>query len=215
MTMQRVYDPDTKQYEMQWVLPADVPPGAPTLLPGDTGPGRSLPLFTTAARNALGASLFRGLTIFNTDTGAIEVYYGATTLWMPPWNLPWGEVAYALAAPQSGIGAATLATATITALANRKYRITAAVTLKIAAGSTTATVNVTANGVSSGIRATLGLAASERSLIVIGYRTPAAGSIAYALTEAPDAGTVDANSIQSETFVLVEDVGPNGSAPSP
>lgn len=53
----------------------------------------SVSVLTTAQRNALaGSDLWRGRTIFNTDTGGIEVYYGATTTWKPPWNLPWGTV---------------------------------------------------------------------------------------------------------------------------
>lgn len=62
-----------------------------------------------------------------TDTGELLVYYGATTLWKPPWALPWGQVAFVEdgTVNQTGITAVTDLTgitATWTAVANRRYR---------------------------------------------------------------------------------------------
>lgn len=36
-----------------------------------------------------------GRSIYETDTGSFLVYYGSTTGWRPPWQLPWGEVLFA------------------------------------------------------------------------------------------------------------------------
>lgn len=47
----------------------------------------------SASRAAQITSPTRGLVSFLTDSGALEVYYGATTGWAKPWNLPQGPVA--------------------------------------------------------------------------------------------------------------------------
>src|SRR5215211_7992577 len=86
---------------------------------------------TTTQRNALsGGALYRGRTIFNTTTGGLEVYYGATTLWRPPWNTKWTRAGGAEnTAGQTGIGTSftdvTSLSVTFTALANRRYKVLA------------------------------------------------------------------------------------------
>lgn len=44
---------------------------------------------------------FKGQTIIEADTGNLMIYYGATLGWKPPWNLPWGELAYSIV-PSTG-----------------------------------------------------------------------------------------------------------------
>lgn len=47
---------------------------------------------TSTTRPTVG--LVNGVTtIYETDTGLVLVYYGATTGWRPPWGQPWGRVA--------------------------------------------------------------------------------------------------------------------------
>ncbi len=70
-----------------------------------------------------------GQAIFETDTGAVSVWYGATVGWAPPWNTGWGVVAVAAGGSQTGpgIGASTVdingTTVTFDTVANRRYRV--------------------------------------------------------------------------------------------
>lgn len=66
----------------------------------------------------------------NTVTKALLVYYGSVTGYTPPWNLPWGVVAYkSLASTSGGHPAGSWATpstlkASFTAVAGRLYKVT-------------------------------------------------------------------------------------------
>jgi hypothetical protein len=82
-----------------------------TGLPGPPGPtGNAVQRLTISQRNALtGADLYRGLMIFNIDTGGVEVYYGTVTGWRAPWNTAWG-----LAATATQIGGTSPSISTIT-----------------------------------------------------------------------------------------------------
>lgn len=51
----------------------------------------SVPQFAnSAARSAAIVSPVVGTFSYLLDTGSLEVYYGATTGWRPPWRQPWG-----------------------------------------------------------------------------------------------------------------------------
>ena len=68
-----------------------------------------------------------GMTVYELDTNALKVYAGATTGWVPPWNLPWGVVGYAtLTATQNVTGSdpvdVTHLSVEFTALPGRLYR---------------------------------------------------------------------------------------------
>ena len=45
---------------------------------------------SSAARSSAISSPEVGMTTYLTDTGSLEVYYGATTGWRKPWAMPWG-----------------------------------------------------------------------------------------------------------------------------
>lgn len=90
---------------------------------------------SSAARSSAISSPEVGMTTYLTDTGSLEVYYGATTGWRPPWARPWGLVPVTSGANPDVVTAnqnftsATVTditglTATFTAVANRNYRVT-------------------------------------------------------------------------------------------
>lgn len=76
------------------------------------------------------ASPYRGQTIYETNTGRLLVYYGATTGWQPPWGQPWGFM-NGIALPTSFTQSSTSTfdvtgmSVTFTATNNRFYKISA------------------------------------------------------------------------------------------
>jgi len=88
---------------------------------------QTVQVFTnSSARSAAITSPTRGLVSFLTDSGALEVYYGATTGWARPWNQPWGNVSEVILGTDSHYAPATWV-APITwngtgLIANRLYR---------------------------------------------------------------------------------------------
>ena len=73
---------------------------------------------------AQGGALLLGMAIFETDTYKLLQYTTATTLWVPPWNLPWGDLAYAQATATQGLTTTptdlTSITVTFTVVAGRR-----------------------------------------------------------------------------------------------
>ena len=101
----------------------------------------SVPQFAnSAARSAAIVSPVVGTFSYLLDTGRLEVYYGATTGWRPPWSRPWGLVAATsggtnglswrhtlsvdYSTPAGSDVAVTNGSITINALANRLYKCT-------------------------------------------------------------------------------------------
>lgn len=178
--------------------------------------------FTTAQRDALaGANLWRGRIIFNSDTGAVEAYYGATTGWKPPWNVAWGEVVKTTnSATTAGITAYTdVAAAAFTAVANRRYKITfigngtiVTATANVAAAITDNTPTI----IQTQPQGTLA-AGGFWPWFVMCEVNPSAGSITYRGRVAVLAGggsiTLTGTATQLH-YLLVEDMGPNGNAPA-
>lgn len=83
----------------------------------------------SASRAAAITSPTRGLVSFLTDTGALEVYYGATTGWARPWNQPWGApvapASITVSQTFSSTGAVDMTSSSLTFAytANRRYRL--------------------------------------------------------------------------------------------
>lgn len=72
-----------------------------------------------------------GTVIYESDTYKLLQYTTATTGWVPPWNLPWGFVAYAYNAPPTNTAMTnyTVVTTNLTGVpANRRYKVTATIT---------------------------------------------------------------------------------------
>lgn len=73
---------------------------------GNQGFQGSSPNYYIGAQASPPSPLSTGLTWYQTDTGKLLIYYGATTGWQPPWQDPWGIVV-ATAGGTSGKGFAT------------------------------------------------------------------------------------------------------------
>lgn len=73
------------------------------------------------------SNLYRGMTIWESDTGKTYVYYGATSTWLPPWEQPWGFVTDTSQLSNGATsGTTSLAvgqTSSFTVPANRRIRI--------------------------------------------------------------------------------------------
>lgn len=193
---------------------------------GPPGPvGTGVTLLTTAQRNALsGGNLYRGLTIFNTDTGGIEVYYGATTGWRPPWNTSWGVQGTPVArtTAQTGISAEvdlTGMTVTWTALAGRYYTANASLRMTSSTVSTIGGLYLADSANTHIDEESYAIAAANATtqyMIQAGGLTGLAGSITYKLRAASlGGGTIDTlpAAVRPARF-WVEDIGPNGNAPA-
>jgi len=89
---------------------------------------QTIQVFTnSASRAAAITSPTRGLVSFLTDPGSLEVYYGATTGWAKPWNLPWGQVSEQVSSSSVFYAAAAWGfpvSWTGTPIANRNYQAT-------------------------------------------------------------------------------------------
>ena len=167
-------------------------------------------------------NLYRGQTIFETDTGNTLVWYGATSGWLSPWEQPWGEVAYVEGtAVQSAYGPAetdiTGASVTWTALTGRKYLLvgTASLLQNTAAGVMQLRLTTSANALQDAKAATLA-AADFGSFTVQKRLTGLSGSVTYKLRATSSAGTISTNqSSVNPTVLSVVDVGPAANAPNP
>lgn len=162
----------------------------------------------------------RGQVIFESDTGSVLVYYGATTGWRPPWNRPWGLVAFGQVTANSGpitTAQTNVVSADVTPLANRRYRVFAK--CRPTTASTGLNVFCTLETVPSGadldvIGDTLaaGGQTTMRPEYVGGLSTSVTG-VRMGLNTST--GTiVNAAGSTFPTFIGVEDLGPSGSAPS-
>lgn len=177
-------------------------------------------VMTTAARNALaGANLFRGRRIFNSDTGADETYYGATTLWQPPWNTAWGEVVKTTSASVGSTVAGVeidLMTATFTAVANRRYKISFYLLGFVSAATVNTYVHITDNTptVLQEDAKTVTSTFNFSSFCFVEVNPPA-GSVTYRGRMLSTSGTITLRgSATSLHYLLVEDIGANGNAPA-
>lgn len=196
-----------------------------TGLPGPPGPpGNAVQSLTIAQRNALtGADLYRGLMIFNIDTGGVEVYYGTTTGWRPPWNTAWGVIGSvsATGTPIVGITAlADLAGAIIafTALANRYYVATSYVQYTNSAGSPVLQNLVITNSVNAVIGRsnvsnyfTAGGNTASMSVISQPFTLTGAQTIK---TRFGQGGADAATYTVYGAYIALADAGPNGNAPA-
>lgn len=92
---------------------------------------QTVQVFTnSSARSAAITAPTRGLVSLLTDSGALEIYYGATTGWALPWTEPWGIQAAPAKITTSQTFSTVLAvdmtgsSQTFSYKANRRYRLT-------------------------------------------------------------------------------------------
>lgn len=177
------------------------------------------PYICTAATRP--ASPFVGQTIYETDTGQWYVYYGATTTWKKPWQMPWG-VQGTPAVPttaQTGISAITDltgASVTFTAVANRYYRISGRCRVTKTTGVGAVTLSIR-NGATVIQEATAGMDITNINvgeLAVLCIYTVTAGSTTVKLSLASTTASVDTFTDSTRpTTLVVEDIGPSAATP--
>jgi len=169
--------------------------------------------FTSGARPGSPA---RGRVIFETDTGHLLVYYGATTGWQRPWHLPWGVVARASrTTDQTTITSSvdiTSLTVTFTAVTNRRYRITAKGEVVATAADGAYVLHLTDGSNNIQQRATDGcLTTSARTINLVHEETISSGSVTRKLRMSKAGGTGSltfAAAAEQPGFIMVEDIGP-------
>ena len=187
---------------------------------------QTIQVFTNAsARSAAITAPTRGLVSLLTDSGAMEIYYGAVTGWARPWNQPWGIMGTGEITSDVFVNAGTFdvtgCTTTFTALTGRRYRITAR------------TIMDNNHGAAQGIDARILIGATTIQVIpdflngnpTLGDARPMGldwvGTIASGSVTAKLQGTFTAglsNNFRAgptqPSFIVVEDIGPSTVAPA-
>jgi subtilase family serine protease len=163
------------------------------------------------------------MTIFETDTKETLQYYSAAAVWRRPWNMPWGVVGYVsnTSSTQSittSEADLTSLTVTITAVANRFYKISAKVGISTNTSAHTTTIRIYADG--SAVDGTSGSRSSASNgflstITPVAYATGlAAGSRIIKLRALVDLDTSTARYSTETAYLIVEDIGPSSATPA-
>lgn len=163
-----------------------------------------------------------GSAIWETDTNKFLIYTTATTGWVPPWNVAWGQTQQAGgfgSVVTSGTTEIVLHTSTaFTAVANRRIRITSYLSGQLSVLNDTFSFRVRRGTTIAGtLIGTKNVQCSVGGGYVIPYTfvttdTTSAGSLQYVLTVVRTGGTGTFTSLAdatSDNQILTEDMGPN------
>jgi hypothetical protein len=160
-------------------------------------------------------NLYKGMTIYETDTNRLMEYQTATTGWTPPWNLAWGKIAFN--SRQTSVSSGAVLQITPPFVANRIYRFSYSGLLFNGTGSTQYPIVGIADFLGNnrfedwpaGPTAGLGAGAYCTSNGTLVYPSTASGSLAWNLvcSSGVSMGGWDANRL---CFFCCEDAGPNG-----
>jgi hypothetical protein len=161
------------------------------------------------------ASPIEGLPIYETDTDRQLIWNGVA--WRQPWNRPWGSLGTALLTGGANNGGGVLTgNVAITAVANRLLKITVQVGIYVASDVGTGILFIRRNtaNLSKATPKSTGTATGDvHSSVFFGVDTPPAGATTYDVHYTAVTATtrsVDSNIMNS--FIIVEDMGPNGAA---
>lgn len=161
-----------------------------------------------------------GMPIFEQDTFSLKQYTTGTTGFVPPWNMPWGQVARSSTTSASSAGVGPFDTnlsVTFTAVANRLYRYE----VLIHVASTVATDGIrlsltdgsnVAKGSPVGVDNYIILANSAQFSRPQFFESPAAGSITRKIRVVRIGGSGNAQSfadVNRTAFLNVYDDGPS------
>jgi hypothetical protein len=166
----------------------------------------------------------RGQFVYNVALDQLLQYTTVTTTWKPPWNLPWGYITSASITANSASTSGTTVLAvtglsvTWTAVANRRYLISANLAMAGTVGTTDLIDSYIADGaLASKVRrnfvapALVG-GAWYQSVHLESYETGLSGSITRQVAIARNAGTGTAQiaaAATSPALILVTDLGPS------
>lgn len=178
------------------------------------------PFATAAARSAAITSPTAGMTTALTAanaTNGLEVWNGAS--WKRPWNMPWGQVAYAIngTTGTQSIGTNTavtgLTTGSVSMVQNRIYRVT--FQLNVSAAATAAGVFAVRDGGSvvgdHWPQLVVGGTVLSSTMVVRFVTTAATSNRSVDIIGTSTASTIITNVTSlSRQFILLEDIGPAG-----
>lgn len=163
---------------------------------------------------------YEGRAVYDTDTDALMVYASATTGWRPPWNLPWGHVAYKYTAADTTLASGATNTGVTTdqlvfaAVKNRRYRVFGQARVVGDAGVGTMHYNVQilagASGFAvSGGSATLSAMTTDNEDVVIPFDQVFDASLTQNVTIAPFMWAASNGGVwRAGATLYVEDIGP-------
>ena len=185
---------------------------------------QTVQVFTnSSARSAAITAPTRGLVSFLTDSGALEVYYGATTGWARPWNQPWGSMVAPASITTSQTFSSTTAvdmtssSLTFNYTANRRYRFNFSGFFDSPSGSPVIGSLRVIDGFTAWGQAntSLATAADQATVNLTAYATyPISGSVTFKIQGYVNVAAKQFRTLASPTAPVVfsvEDVGPTTS----
>ena len=165
------------------------------------------------------ASPYKGQTIYETDTGRLLVYYGATTGWQLPWGQPWGIQSYFVDTVngRTFTTAATIPniTGAVSVVKDRYSRLSFHCRFlnTVSNAGNSFEIRAATVSIASGIQQNLSIYV-DQSLAIIGiYKAAATASVTFDVRAAAGSGTLIIYGANTPTFLSIEDIGPLTSTP--
>jgi hypothetical protein len=161
-----------------------------------------------------------GQTYYETDTGELLVYYGATTGWKPPWDLPWGLMLLVTDNTNrtySTTGATmTGFTGSVATIAGRRYKISITCRAYNTGGAAFFTLQPRVDGVGQNNHTGYSASASldQSYSFVDTYAENTTSSRTFSMFAQAGSGTLTISSAYGKAVFLVEDIGPVGNPPA-
>ncbi|MEK7471917.1 MAG: hypothetical protein AAB624_01585 [Patescibacteria group bacterium] len=179
----------------------------------------------TSSTRPTGGTLHDGLTIFETDTKEILVYYSAAAVWRRPWTMPWGYISYLpITTGQGSITSEvdiTSQSITFTAIGNRYYRVMGRTYWFSSTAGDYARLILHAGGSQVAEDTTYltlaGVGAQSPATDVIAVINPAAGAYTVKLRAVRVTGSGTLSTSVNSTrpgLIMVEDIGPSSATPA-
>lgn len=192
---------------------------------GPTGPSGIGTICTSGTRPS---SPTKGYLIYETDTGKLLVYYGATTQWMEPWDLPWGYIARSSTTADTALSTVSGSTwqdvsvlnlSGVNLVANRMYEVTVSIPLFSYLYSTITKFRIT-NGSGTLLRILPKIAVpvsglttySPTATFTASAESNATIKLQYLHDASPAGLSLAANGSYGE--MVIKDIGPSSTPPS-
>lgn len=161
-----------------------------------------------------------GQTYYETDTGELLVYYGATTGWRRPWNMPWGLmllVTDGTTRTYNTTGATmTGLTGSVATIAGRRYKTSITCRAYNVGGAAFFTLQPRVDGVGQNNHTGYSVSASlDQSYSFFDtYIETATSTRTFSMFAQASSGTLTISSANGKAVFLVEDIGPVGNPPT-
>jgi hypothetical protein len=156
-----------------------------------------------------------GMAVYDKNSDKLLTYTTSSTGWVPPWNMPWGYVTRATStSTTSPSGTATvdlsgLTTGAVTAVANRRWKVTAEVYVTCTtAGSLLRVIEGASTIRAENYVGTTG-GAIGTTQVAVGIFTTTAGSITLKAQGLDWFGGTRVYGVTGTASITVEDIGPS------